>query len=292
LKGHLRKYGGVVGVVGVAVGLALYQLLSFPVLDQLVVYSLLSEGLIMAISLVGLVGVQNTRKLKGIYPFLMAGFSLMFLSMLTDMLDEVVVHPMWITAVFEDLFQAVGYILVVAGLVRWAWHNEETKEQLYRLATTDYLTGAYNRRHFSKTLHDEVARAKRYGTSLSLISFDLDHFKNVNDRFGHDVGDRVLKDVAGLMERMSRASDTFARMGGEEFIILAPSTNIDEAKLFAEKLRHALENHQIDVVGRVTASFGVAQLGDGEGEEALLKRADDALYNSKYSGRNRWVAAA
>lgn len=201
-------------MVGVAVGLALYQLLSFPVLDQLVVYSLLSEGLIMAISLVGLVGVQNTRKLKGIYPFLMAGFSLMFLSMLTDMLDEVVVHPMWITAVFEDLFQAVGYILVVAGLVRWAWHNEETKEQLYRLATTDYLTGAYNRRHFSKTLHDEVARAKRYGTSLSLISFDLDHFKNVNDRFGHDVGDRVLKDVAGLMERMSRASDTFARMGG------------------------------------------------------------------------------
>ena len=154
-------------------------------------------------------------------------------------------------------------------------------------AITDELTGIYNRRYFMDSLEHYIDLAKRYGSFFSLIMLDLDHFKSINDRWGHEGGDRVLKETCRLVGQRLRSSDVFCRIGGEELAILCPSTEADQAASLAESLRQSLANHVIPPVGQVTASFGVACWQRELDVQVLLRQADEATYSAKQEGRNR-----
>jgi diguanylate cyclase (GGDEF)-like protein len=158
------------------------------------------------------------------------------------------------------------------------------KEKDY-FASTDLLTGAYNRYRFSKLFDIELQRVMRYDSALALIMFDIDRFKNINDEFGHTEGDMVLKEIAHLVRELIRASDALVRWGGEEFMILVPHTGEEAAEL-AEKLRAAVERHHFPHVPKVTASFGVSAYIAGDTLETLYARTDAALYRAKNQGRN------
>ena len=164
--------------------------------------------------------------------------------------------------------------------------------RLRQIASTDPLTELSNRRCFLDTAAKEVARARRYGTSLSVIMLDVDYFKGINDRYGHAVGDEAIRSVAGVCESgLRKGIDLAGRMGGEEFALLLPATDLCGAMVFAERLREAML--EIVIEGAVqrnglTCSFGVAQWDETDGEiVATLKRADAALYVAKCNGRNR-----
>ncbi len=129
--------------------------------------------------------------------------------------------------------------------------------------------------------------ANRYRSPLSVLMYDLDHFKHINDSFGHDAGDRVLIDVSELVLQQTRAADVVGRWGGEEFMVLMPQTDIEQAKTVAEKLRTVIAEHEFDKVNAVSASFGLTQFVKNETSESLYKRVDEALYIAKKNGRNR-----
>ena len=167
-------------------------------------------------------------------------------------------------------------------------HIKSLSAQLSTMAYTDSLTKIFNRLHFAHFLDAEIDKAKRYGSTFSIIFFDLDHFKEVNDRYGHLAGDEVLEQITQIVSKANRSADIFARYGGEEFIILTPETNANGAMVHAERLRKDIENYHFKGVGRVTSSFGVTEF-DAEHDtlETLLDRADKALYMAKDYGRNR-----
>jgi diguanylate cyclase (GGDEF)-like protein len=156
-------------------------------------------------------------------------------------------------------------------------------------AAFDPLTKLYNRRVFELFLQQEMAAARRYQRPLSLVIMDLDHFKKVNDVFGHQVGDRVLEDVARILRDATRNCDLPARWGGEEMAVLLPETDPNGAKRMAENLRQKIEEHLFPEAGKITASFGVASMSDGEPD--LFSLADKALYQAKKTGRNKVVLA-
>ncbi|MDK9711388.1 diguanylate cyclase [Acidaminobacter sp.] len=159
-------------------------------------------------------------------------------------------------------------------------------EALEKVTITDQLTGAYNRFYFEKRVMGEIERSRRYGTPLSLVIFDLDFFKKINDQWGHGFGDAVLKRMASEVMSNIRATDLFARWGGEEFVVLMPETDQRHAVMAAEKLRKSLSQVLHATIGRVTASFGVAEHRYGEDLENWFARADRAMYRSKSLGRN------
>ncbi|MET0593988.1 MAG: GGDEF domain-containing protein [Polyangiaceae bacterium] len=176
--------------------------------------------------------------------------------------------------------------------------EEGALRRLYESSVLDALTGAYNRKHFEERLASEVAYAKRHETPLSLLMFDLDHFKRVNDTFGHLGGDHVLRTVGGLVKRTLRVEDIFARYGGEEFAIIARGIDVGKAYLFAERIRIAIETAKIEYNGLlvpVTVSLGVAALAcvsENPTAEALIGKADERLYVAKGTGRNRTVSGS
>ncbi len=167
-------------------------------------------------------------------------------------------------------------------------------ERIQELASHDDLTGALNRRAFMQLLADERARAQRTGQPFCIALFDIDHFKSVNDRFGHSAGDAVLKEFCTVAAAGIRVTDRFARYGGEEFVLLlAPSTGSGVAKVATERVRLAVEGHDWGHVAgglKVTVSAGVAEYGSEESIEELVRRADRALYAAKEGGRNRTVS--
>ena len=170
--------------------------------------------------------------------------------------------------------------------------------RLYESSVLDALTGAYNRKHFEERLAAEVAYAKRHGTALSLLMFDLDHFKRVNDSYGHLGGDHVLRSVGALVKRILRVEDVFARYGGEEFAIIARGIDVGKGYLFAERVRITMETSKMEFNGLlipVTVSIGVASLaccGEGATSDDLIGKTDERLYVAKGSGRNRTVSGS
>lgn len=164
--------------------------------------------------------------------------------------------------------------------------------ELRRLATTDQLTGIYNRPHFESMLNKAISEAGRYGRHFALLMFDLDNFKDINDALGHDAGDRILCRVVDCLSPRLRESDIFARWGGEEFVILAPEIDDEGAAILAGKLLETLrESVATEATGAVTASFGVAVYRENETREQLFKRLDEALYGAKHAGRDRVLLA-
>lgn len=173
---------------------------------------------------------------------------------------------------------------------------EKTKEKLRQLAITDGLTGIYNHRYFRQQLRLEVSRSTRFNLPISLIIFDIDHFKKYNDQFGHLNGDKVLNRFARIINCNIREVDCLARYGGEEFALVLPGTNKEAALLVAEKLRlliahSTFPNSKKLPEGKLTASAGVASFPeDAENDEDLIQKTDTALYKAKNSGRNQTVA--
>lgn len=163
---------------------------------------------------------------------------------------------------------------------------EAANEQLNVLSTTDSLTGLWNRRYFEQRVTYEMSRSNRYGQALSMLLFDIDHFKWVNDTHGHVAGDRVLTHLSTVTQELLRATDLPCRWGGEEFMVLMPNTGPKDAVTVAEKLRCAFARHVIPEVGVVTASFGVASYLPKESLDSWIIRTDDALYAAKRGGRD------
>jgi diguanylate cyclase (GGDEF)-like protein len=175
--------------------------------------------------------------------------------------------------------------------------NEDLRalsERLQGLSATDALTGIANRRTFDERLAIEVARSNRYGAPLSLVMIDLDHFKELNDRFGHPAGDEVLRRVGVLIDREKRLGDVVARYGGEEFAAILPHTEPRAAMIWAERVRQMIAGTEVRSEAgslNITASFGVAgAAAERARPEGLLEGADQALYEAKRQGRNRVVA--
>lgn len=168
-------------------------------------------------------------------------------------------------------------------------------DKLYQQATRDPLTGLSNRNHFQNEFRKFISIAARYNRPISIIMLDIDFFKKINDTYGHDVGDSVLKEVAKIIMHHVRNHDVAARFGGEEFVMLLPETAISGAVVVAERIRVALENKDFVPMGchhRVTISIGIGEYPSSglEGDE-IIKRADEALYQAKSGGRNRVCAA-
>jgi diguanylate cyclase (GGDEF)-like protein len=172
---------------------------------------------------------------------------------------------------------------------------KKAQVELQLLAATDFLTGISNHRSFSEAGEREIQRTLRYGHPLAALMIDLDHFKRVNDKYGHAAGDRVLVAITAAIRKLLRDIDVFGRLGGEEFAILLPETDLAGGGATAERLRAAIAETAIDTgnaVLKVTISIGVTLLSQADRElDALLKRADDAMYEAKRNGRNRVVAA-
>ncbi len=201
-----------------------------------------------------------------------------------------------VLGIIITLQMAMLALVYLGGRERWMhdtihlekrFELEELARSLDKRAATDPLTGLFNRRKFDRSLANEIMRAQRYKTQLSLMLFDIDHFKKVNDNFGHQVGDAVLVELARYTAGHIRNTDVLARWGGEEFVILSPGNSGPMDCLFAGNLLAGFRSLKIADVGTITCSFGVAEFQDGDTAETLLARADDALYQAKSNGRNR-----
>jgi two-component system cell cycle response regulator len=168
---------------------------------------------------------------------------------------------------------------------------QQREAQILALSLTDPLTGVGNRRRMEQALAEQIGRSQRIGEKLCAFIADLDHFKRVNDTYGHEAGDKVLAAFGELLRRKMRTSDVVTRFGGEEFVALMPDTDLEHGLASAERIREALACRRVEPLPEpVTASFGVAELAAGETGDALLRRLDKALYAAKAAGRNCVIA--
>ncbi len=179
-----------------------------------------------------------------------------------------------------------GRVVEILGVTRDISERKEFEEQLSRFALTDPLTGIWNRRHGETLIVGDMYDAKRYGPALSMLMIDVDHFKSVNDQYGHQMGDYVLIEVTRRLTRALRVSDVLARWGGEEFVLLLRFCSEDEAVLQADRLRRLISDQPFADVGTVTVSMGVAQMRDDDDLKSWMARADRSLYEAKAAGRN------
>jgi diguanylate cyclase (GGDEF)-like protein len=181
----------------------------------------------------------------------------------------------------------------VADICATAIQNAHYVDRVRHLANIDGLTGIFNRRYFEKQIADELERSRRYDAELTVMMVDIDHFKRLNDEFGHLLGDEVLRQVSSIFSQQLRKNDVVCRYGGEEFGILLPQTNFHQALAVAEKLRKVVEAWQFPGVPRpVTISAGISSCpAHGATRDEVVKAADAALYSAKQSGRNRVIVA-
>jgi len=178
-------------------------------------------------------------------------------------------------------------IIGILGISTDITYQKILEEKALTLAKTDALTNLINRLELDSVLNLQIEQAKRFAHPLSIIMFDIDHYKKVNDNFGHIVGDQCLVEMATILKNNARVIDTVGRWGGEEFLIICNETDLNGALNLAEKLRQAVENNQFKTVNQITGSFGVASFKAEDTLDMLINRADQALYNAKQRGRNR-----
>jgi diguanylate cyclase (GGDEF)-like protein/PAS domain S-box-containing protein len=200
-------------------------------------------------------------------------------------------HYAWVLLTVSVVRDVKGGALYVINQMQDISERKERARQLEYLVDHDFLTGLYNRRWFERELGREVERAARYGTPGAVLIIDLDHFKDINDSFGHQAGDDLLKGVAGLLKQRARQSDVLARLGGDEFALLLPQTPPDRAELVADEIVKTLNRRMAASAGQslaITASVGVA-ISDGLTDTELLAYADLAMYEAKEAGRNRFA---
>lgn len=205
-------------------------------------------------------------------------------------------QPRWLDMNMQPLCNARGVVTHFACIERDLSRYKKIERQLANMALFDSLTGALSRPAFFQHADKEFGRSKRYYRPLSVIMLDIDHFKRVNDQYGHQAGDQVLQIFAEACQEVIRSTDLMGRVGGEEFALLLPDTPIKAAFNLAERLRERITKYPYlagDMLIEITASLGVAELQHGDDTfKTLLQRADEALYTAKHSGRNRVKLAA
>lgn len=195
----------------------------------------------------------------------------------------------WMLARGEALYDENGIPYRMAGSHTDITEKKEMEKQLESLASTDALTGLWNRRYFFEIGHNECKRTRRYKAKFGMLMIDIDHFKDINDTYGHAAGDAVLINVSEVFKKHLRDVDIASRIGGEEFAVLMPNTDIEGVKIVAERLRSAVESSQIAYEGnalKITISVGISDCSNVNSIDEMLKNADDALYDAKNSGRN------
>lgn len=194
------------------------------------------------------------------------------------------IYPLWqsITAVSDEAGKVRHYIAVFHNIAE----RKRLEEELEQQATRDHLTGAHNRRAFDTAMRKAIRQAERSDNTFSLLLFDIDRFKSVNDQHGHETGDVILKRLATLVSQTLRSTDLLARWGGEEFAVLLQDTSASGASTFAERLRQQVAETRLHGLA-VTISLGIAEYHRGESPDEMLARADGALYRAKRAGRNR-----
>ncbi|MBS7527433.1 diguanylate cyclase [Fusibacter paucivorans] len=200
-------------------------------------------------------------------------------------------HAIWLFLSFVFLI-ATG--LIVHSIYAWLTKYTTVMDdniQMRMLSNTDTFTGIFNKNYFNLCAKDEIMRSDRSENPISLLYFDLDHFKEINDTYGHARGDEVLLGVVDLVKQKLRANDIFARWGGDEFIILLPYTDLAGASVVAEKIQRAIEGMAMDGGERVTASIGIAERAHFEFWESWFRRTDEALYQAKVNGRNQYAVS-
>jgi len=195
-----------------------------------------------------------------------------------------------ITTVFIAYFYESTSVSAYQALLKTREKEKSYLSELTKLSMTDQLTGLHNRRYFDEQFKLEYLKILRNSNKLCLIMIDIDYFKTINDKYGHQVGDMVLKEFSQLLISRIRTTDTLSRWGGEEFIIMLPETSISNGAIIAEKMRVAISEREFETVGKLTASLGVAEVNaDIESNNEALINADNALYRAKRNGRNRVV---
>lgn len=191
---------------------------------------------------------------------------------------------------FVDLSDEVAHLKIQnQKLKREVLALQDALDDMSKESLTDRLTGAWNRRYFDQNIQVELHRAGRFGQRLSVLIFDIDHFKKINDCHGHPIGDQVLIHLSTIVRATLRETDLLIRWGGEEFMILAPGSDKYSSALIAEKLRQHVALYDFPGIGKVTISLGIAEYIFGENIEQAVERADLALYRAKNGGRNQWV---
>lgn len=222
------------------------------------------------------------------------GISIMLPMMLFEPIMRKEIALLWVGHGIIWFLGLAGLYAGYTGLHRRTKERDLAEGELRRVniileaqATTDSLTGIKNRRKFLDVLQSKILEAKRYDTPLALIFFDIDHFKRINDTYGHEAGDSVLQELSNIVSSMIRQTDIFARFGGEEFVILVHNNDIRTGRELADKIRSQIERHSFLQWGTVTCSFGVTQFHPDDTAERIIKRADDAMYAAKQAGRNR-----
>ncbi len=258
--------------------------------DDVDMYSFLSEGTITLTVFFLLSNLHRLQDNESVYHYLSLGFSLQFIALLTDALDELFEHPKLLTTISEDLFQVLGFVIVLIGISKWIEFSRGQTEELRKLATTDGLTGLFSRRYFQEKVSEEFHRKKRTNNDFSILMIDVDKFKNINDKYGHSVGDEVLQKVSGEIKSCIRKTDTIARWGGEEFIVLLVDADKNISSRISEKIRQRAEALVI-VVGddelKITVSIGTTLSSHtDDSTDNIINRADNLLYSAKQNGRN------
>ena len=189
----------------------------------------------------------------------------------------------WVYVIIEPIInefnEHIGY--------RAIYQDITDKKLAQKLAITDNLTKLYNRAHLENVLKLQMAQSNRYNRYMCVVLLDIDYFKKINDNYGHQAGDTVLKEISNILKNNIRKSDTFGRWGGEEFLIITPDTNVEQCYLLCEKLRKVVESHTFENLSSVTISMGIAEFILNENSDSFIERADKAMYSSKKNGRNQ-----
>jgi diguanylate cyclase (GGDEF)-like protein/PAS domain S-box-containing protein len=191
----------------------------------------------------------------------------------------------WVDVVITPDFDYKGDIVGYTSIRQ----DITSKKLIEKITVTDYLTQLYNKKYFDETLEKEIYSAKRYKYPLSLIILDIDHFKKINDTYGHAVGDSVLVEFSKLIKENSRKSDIISRIGGEEFSIVVANDPSECVYKFATKLREIIATHKFEIIGNVTSSLGVSSLSQDDTKESFFEKSDKALYKAKNTGRNQVI---
>lgn len=201
-------------------------------------------------------------------------------------------HWVFVSAI-STLFNVLVVLLIGGGIILY---NERVKEEAlkkaYDTAMTDALTGIWNRTMFEQAIKQEIENSRRYHQPFTLILSDLDHFKRVNDNFGHHVGDMVLQEFASIIQQRKRLVDHLSRWGGEEFALILPNTRLADAEKVASSLMEEVRNYQFSGIGSLTVSMGIGEFNHQTDRNNFFNDVDQALYQAKQSGRNRYCSSS
>lgn len=262
----------------------------FPVVYKVDFYNIFFKSVITVILFCLLIKLQKVKHNPDVHKYLVSGFFFLFVTILTSTLDEIFIQPWLLNALFKDVGQVVGFILVFSGINKWIIQNSDQSFKLKKLSETDELTNLYTRRHFNDLLCNVLATQHIATESFSILLINIDDFKLINEKHSQAGGDVVLKRLANKLTDCVRKTDTIARWGGEEFIILLNNSNDVIAKQVAEIIRTNSEllcvEYNQDIIN-ITVSIGATTYQNEVKSSELINRAEQCLSEAKKSGKNK-----